>query len=333
MEELSIKKIAEIAGVSPVTVSRVINNKEYVRKETKDKILKIIKKYDFFPNYSAISLRTKKTKNVGFIVGDIENPFYSRVARGVIDTCEKHGYNVIICNSNYDIGLGEKYINMLLQKGIDGLLIATINLNEKALKKLDLFKIPIVMVGCKMNSSDISYVVVDHYLGCKETMEYLINLGHRKILFLKTVDVYDVDLRINAFKDTIKNYGLDGKKCGITKSLINFNKAYSEIKNMLKKDWDYTAIISGNDYTAMGAMKAIIENGMNIPDDISLIGYDNLEFTSILKVPLTTVMQPKYKLGQKSAEILFDFISGKNTKPQCITITPNLIIRDSCMKV
>jgi len=333
MEELSIKKIAEIAGVSPVTVSRVINNKEYVKKETKEKILEIIKKYDFFPNYSAISLRTKKTKNVGFIVGDIENPFYSRVSRGVIDTCEKYGYNVIICNSNYDKALGEKYINMLLQKGIDGLLIATINLSDRVLKKLNLFKIPIVMVGCKIDSPNISYIVVDHYFGCKEAMEYLINLGHRKILFLKTVDVYDVDLRIKAFKDTIKKYNLDEEKCGITRSLINFNKAYVEIKKMLKKDWDYTAIITGNDYTAMGVMKAIIECGLNIPDNISLIGYDNLEFTPILRVPLTTIMQPKYSLGQKSAEILFDFISGENTKQQCINITPNFIIRDSCKEV
>ena len=222
---------------------------------------------------------------------------------------------------------------MLLQKGVDGLLIATINLSNSVLRKLDLFKIPIVMVGCKMNLPNVSYVVVDHYLGCKETMEYLINLGHKKILFLKTVDVYDVDIRISAFRDTIKKYNLDEKKCGITKSLINFDKAYLEIKSMLEKDWNYTAIISGNDYTAMGAMKAIIEHGLSIPDDISLIGYDNLEFTPILKVPLTTVMQPKYKLGEKSAKILFDFISGRNKKQQCITITPSLIVRDSCMKV
>lgn len=333
MEKLSIKKIAELVGVSPVTVSRVINNEKYVKEETREKILNIIKKYDFFPDNNAISLRTKKTKNVGFIIGDIENPFYSRIARGVIDTCEKYGYSVIICNSNYDIKLGEKYINMLLQRGIDGLLIATINLSDNVLKKLDLFKIPTVMVGCKIDLPDLSYIAVDHYFGCKIAMEYLINLGHKKILFLKPVDVYDVDLRINAFQDTINKYNLDTRKCGVTKSLINFGEAYLEIKHMLNKDWDYTAIISGNDFTAMGAMKAIIECGLNIPDDISLVGYDNLEFTPILRVPLTTVMQPKYSLGQKSVEILFDFITGKNKKKQCITITPNLIVRDSCAKV
>lgn len=337
MQRLTIKDISRIANVSMMTVSRVINNEKHVRNETREKVLKIIKQYGYEPNFFAQNIKTRKTNTIGLIIGDIENPYYSRLAKGVINAAEVNNYNVTVCNSNYSPKLGEKYLNMLIKKGVDGILIATIDVSNEAIKTLNKRNIPYVLVTRKNEEKNGNYFITDDYLGGKLASEYLINLGHKKIYFLRTADVLGANERLRAFKDVMTENKLFFDESYISKHLTNAEDAYELISEFIEQKLEkkFTAIIGGNDFLAMGAMNAIIDKGLSIPEDLSIIGYDNLWMTKILKVPLTTVRQSKMKLGLMSTERLIEMIKNPEMKkyPQKIVLQPELIIRNSCKEL
>ena len=337
MHRLTIKDISKIANVSIMTVSRVINNEKHVKKETRENVLNIIKQYGYEPNYFAQNIKTRKSNTMGLIIGDIENPFYSRLAKGVINVAETNNYNVIVCNSNYDSKLGEKYLNMLIQKGVDGILIATIDVSNDAIKNLNKRNIPYVLVTRKSEEPNGNYFIADDYLGGRLASEYLIKLGHKKIFFLRSADVLGANERLRAFKDTMKENNIFFNESYISKILTNAEDAYSATTEFIEesRSKEFTALIGGNDFIAMGAMGAIINKGFSIPEDFSLIGYDNLWVTNILKVALTTVRQPKMQFGQMSTERLLEMIKNPELKkyPQKIVLEPDLVIRNSCKKL
>jgi DNA-binding LacI/PurR family transcriptional regulator len=336
-QKLTIKDISKIANVSMMTVSRVINNEKHVKKETKENVLNIIKQYCYEPNYFAQNIKTRKSNTIGLIIGDIENPFYSRLAKGVINVAETNNYNVIVCNSNYDSKLGEKYLNMLIQKGVDGILIATIDVSNDAINNLNKRNMPYVLVTRKSEEANGNYFIADDYLGGRMASEYLIKLGHKKIFFLRSADVLGANERLRAFKDTMQENNIFFNESYISKILANAEDAYSATAEFVEENRskEFTALIGGNDFIAMGAMNAIIDKGLSIPKDLSLIGYDNLWVTKILKVALTTIRQPKMHFGQMSTERLLEMIKNPELKkyPQKIILKPELVIRNSCKKL
>lgn len=334
MQRLTIKDISKIADVSMMTVSRVINNEKHVKKETREKVLGIIKKYGYEPNFFAQNIKSRKTNTIGLIIGDIENPYYSRLSKGVINVAEINNYNVIVCNSNYSPKLGEKYLNMLIKKGVDGILIATIDVSNEAINTLNKRNIPFVLVTRKSEEENGNYFITDDYLGGKLASEYLLRLGHKKIFFLRSADVLGANERLRAFKDSMNENKIPFDNSFISKILTNAEDAYAAVAEFIEqgKHKEFTAIIGGNDFLAMGAMDAIIDKGLNIPKDLSLIGYDNLWITKILKVPLTTIRQSKMKFGYMATERLLEMIKNPEMKkyPQKIVLKPELVIRNSC---
>lgn len=334
-KRITIKIIADLVGVSHKTVSRVINNEKYVKEETRKKILAVIKKYNFQPNFFAKGLRTKESKTIGLILGDINNPFYSLLTEGVIMECEKEGYNVIVVNTSYATDIGNRYIKVLLGKGIDGLIITTINFTENILNS-NIINIPYILVSLNSDIQYINYVTADDYNGGLLAAEYLIKLGHRKIYFLTVAEVVSAGNRVQAFKDVIKKYEISNNDSSISKPLINEHGSYSEVKKIIKNGNKYTAFIAGNDSLAIGAMRAIYEAGLKIPEDISIIGYDNISVASILKTPLTTVEQPKFELGSIGAKRLLAMLKdpiAAGKKPMRRILPTKLIIRKSCKKI
>lgn len=332
---VTIREIAKITGTSPMTVSRAINNVKYVKKETKEKIFEAIRKYGYEPNIVAQSLRTKKSRTIGLIINDIENPYYARLAKGVISVCEKLNYNVIVCNSDSNVNLGKKYVRMLLQKNIDGLLIATLDLNEADIKNLHLKKIPFVLITCKLDLPNINYYIADDYYGGNILTEYLIGLGHKKIFFLRGMDTYSVEQRIKAFKDTMDKYKIPYSDSNFSGKILSEEDAYKETRKFIKNNKDFTAIIAVNDIVAISAMEVLREKNYKIPEDISIVGYDNLKIASLVEVPLTTVKQPKLVFGEQSAERLIEMIENPDSqkKAKKVIFKPELVIRKSCRKI
>jgi LacI family transcriptional regulator len=333
LSELTTKKIAEAAGVSQKTVSRVLNDEKYVSKETKEKVLRVVKELGFEPNFFARGLRTKESKTVGLVLGDIENPFYSSLSKGIIGYCEDKGYNTIVCTTRYAEDVGDKYIKMLRARGVDGLLLSTIPISNNFLNNK--LKIPYVLISYQGLSKKFNIVTSDDYLGGVLAIEYLLKLGHRRFHFLKVADVSSAGERLKAFKDTLNKYNISFDANDISKNLYDEAGSYNEVKKILKSKIDFTAIIAANDFIAMGAMNAILEKNLNIPNDISLIGYDDINISKMLKVSLTTIRQPIVEMGRIAAKRLLELINNpdKNKNPKQTIIKPELIIRESCKKI
>jgi len=331
MKRYTLKDIAILTGVTPKTVSRVVNNEKYVKKETREKILKILKEYDYQPNIPARSLVVNRTKTIGLIVPNLENPFYSRLSRGVIQTAEKNDYSIILCESRFDIEIGEKYLGMLTARGVDGLLIATLDLNDVLVNRLNKMKITFVIMTCRLDRPGINYVIADDYKAGRVVVEYIINLGHRNIAFLKGPDVYSSNERFVAYKDVMREKKIPIENFFITENVLDKKSAYEVTLNLLKKHNDITAIIGNNDYTTLGAIKAIHELGLSIPDGISVIGYDDIEIAELLDVPLTTMHYPKYRCGVIATERLIEILDGKSpNRGKKVILETKFIERKSC---
>jgi len=336
-KKITIKEIAELAGVSRSTVSRVLSGGAFVNKNTRDKILKIIEEKEYKPSIIAQSLRTNRTRTIGLVLADIENPFYSRVAKGVIDAAEAKNYNVILCNSNNDINLEERDIRTLTERGVDGFLLTTVELKMKTIENLRDKGFPFLLIDCKLDIPGVNYVVNDDYYGAELATEYLINLGHKKIFFLGNRKLLSLRERFRGFKDTLKRYEINNNDNFVPTKFIKTGGIYDIegiIRYLLSRQENITAIFSGNDYLAVKSIEAINNNGLKVPEDISVIGYDNIKISSMIKVPLTTIRQPKYLLGKLAAEQLLEILENKSDrKARRVILIPELVIRQSCRKI
>lgn len=331
-EKTTLEDIAKVAGVSPKTVSRVINNHKYVKESTREKILKIIIENNYIPNIAARSLVLKKTDTLGLIIPNIENPFYSRLSRGVIVTAEENNYSVIVCESKFDQLIGEKYLRMLIGRRVDGLLIATLYLEDNFVKSLKKTGKPFVILTCKLDKPGINYVIADDYKAGKEVVNYLVKLGHKNIAFLKGPDVYSSNERLIAYKDVMEKNNLEIRDYFITENALDKKSAYEITLNLLKNHKDITAIVGNNDYATIGSVKAINELGLKIPEDISVVGYDDIDIAELLKVPLTTVHYPKYRSGVVATKRLIEMLRNKRKKSKRIILETSFVIRESCSK-
>lgn len=333
IKKLTIKEIAKKSGFSKSTVSRVLLKSNKVKRETKGKILKIIKDLEYEPNVIARSLRTKRTNTIGLILGDIENPFYSRVARGVLDAAENNDYNVILCNSSYDMKLEEKSIKALLSRQVDGFLITTVKLRKNTIDILQGKKIPFVLIDYKLDMPGISYVVNDDYYGGKIVGEYLVGLGHKKIGFLGNRKLLSFSSRYNGFKDVLKKNNLSNDWDFIVNDINDVVEIKTAIRGIINNKERITSIFAVNDFLAIKTVDNLISIGLKVPRDISVIGYDNINISSMLRVPLTTINQPKYRTGKLATKHLLNILEGKIEKPVRIVLKPELIIRQSCIEI
>ncbi|MCG2790420.1 MAG: LacI family transcriptional regulator [Actinomycetia bacterium] len=309
----------------------------FVSKNIRDRVLGIIKEKEYKPSIMAQSLRTNRTRTIGLVLADIENPFYSRVAKGVIDAAETRKYNVILCNSNYDIELEERDIRTLMERGVDGLLLTTVALKMKTIEYLLDRGFSFILIDCKLDTPGVNYVVNDDYFGAKLATEYLIELGHKKIFFLGDRKLLSLRERLRGFKDTLEDHKIESINTLVPQKFINMHGIYDIdkiIEYIINREEKITAVFAGNDYWAIKSIKVINDNGLKVPEDISVIGYDNIEISSMVKVPLTTIRQPKYLLGKLAAEQLFEILENSSNKEiKRIILRPELVIRQSCKRI
>jgi len=332
-KKATITEIAKEAGVSKTTVSRVLSKSSHVSKDAREKVLKIIRERGYKPSIVAQSLRTKKTRTIGLVLEDIENPFYARLAKGVIDTAVDKNYSVILNNYNYDQKLYEKNIETLIRKGVDGLLLTTFKLRKNIIEYIRENGVPFLFIDYKLNLPNVNYVVNDDYYGAKLATEYLINLGHRKIFFLGNMDIPSLNERFRGFRDTLKQHKINFSKTMAPK-YANVNDVYNVVENLFRKRKDITAVFAGNDYMAIKAIEVLNKNSFTIPDDVSIIGYDDLKVSSMLKVPLTTIKQPKYRLGKLATEQLLEAMENESDESvRRIILRPELVIKKSCRSI
>lgn len=329
----SIIDIAKLANVSKSTVSRALNNNPRIKKETKDKILSIIDKYKFSPNQLARSLRTTFTNSIGVIVGDINNPFYFDMIRGIEIAANNNNFNILLVSAEYNYLKELTNLKTLISKKVDGILACTTLYNPSIIPLFKEIKIPFVFVDTQPFDENLSFVYTDQLQSGVIATNYLINRGHTRILI------------IYGPKRKYENYFIKGYKASLRVAKIKFDKDLViecplYLKNVYRVAFEFfksnkkniTAVIT-SDHVSQAIYKAVDVCGLKIPDDISIVGNDDIPVVKYFIPPLTTISQPKYKMGEIATNILLDKIESKYSKNHIIELKPKIIERESVSHV
>lgn len=329
--KINIKDIAKYANVSISTVSRALHGHPKISEKTKSKIILTAKQHNYVPNQIARALKTRVTKTIGLIIADITNPFYPDVTKGVEETCIKNGYSIILCNSDYNLERELTQLQILAEKGVDGIILTPHSINHLHSSFFELNQLSYVLVDIKPNNPNINCVYTDQEEGAYLATKYLIDKGHKNITLLcGQKDIPSANQLIKGYKRAFGELNVKINEKLIIEIPQKIDTAYSTIKQLLNNTKDITAIFSQSDIICTGIYQAIYEKKLKIPDDIAVVGYDDLPITRFMDPPLTTVHQPKYEVGKLSSELLIDQIkAGASWTPRAIKFNPRLVIRKS----
>jgi len=333
----TLKDIAEKTGVSVSTVSRVLhdNSKKYkISEETQEKVKQAAKDLGYRINTLARGLRLQKTNEIGVIVPDIANPFFSAVIKSLAGELRKGGYNFIVYDTDEDIGIERSAIKSLLEKRVDGLIIASVGQEFSHIEKIRDAHIPLVMIDRCFDSLDVDSVSVDNVKGALFAVNHLINEGHRRIAFIQGLHgTYANVTRLEGYKQALSDAGI-----GIDEHLIvgdDFRSlnGYLETKHLLKLASPPTAIFTAGDLIALGSLEACRENGVSIPKDISLVTFDDPVFTSYLSPALTAIEQPITKMTEMAVAMLYRRMRTPDDERRKVLLEPKLNIRNSVARL
>ncbi len=327
----TIKDIAKKAGVSYATVSRALNGKYGVNPSTREEIIKLAEDMNYSPNAIARGLVKRQTHTVGLIIPDITNPFFPEVARGAEDLLEKKGYSVFLCNSNWEKNRENKYINLLIEKRVDGLVIAPSSSIVTDSDRKQFARLPVVLMSGVQAGCGTDSVVLNNIKGGFIAGKYLLEKGRRKFCFIGgSEDSFSVMERYEGFMKALEGYG----SSVISQDYVKFGdyrekSGYRIMKSLILEKKIPDAVFASNDLLALGAIQAISEEGFRMPEDIAVIGFDNIAPASFRGVELTTVEHPKYRMGELAVSMLLERIEDpeKRGKEERLVLDPELIIR------
>jgi len=330
----TIKQIAKNLGIGYATVSRALNNHGYVKKETKEKILKRAAELNYRPNNIARSLVLGKTKNIGFIASELTNPFFSPVIKAIEETITPKGYLLIIGDTEWSPKIETDYVGTFLENRVEGMIITPLQTTNKHIIELKKSKTPFVLLDKCIGGIKTDFVNFDNVKGAYNAVNYLISLGHKRIAYisygkLKGLPSY---YRYTGYRKALTDAGIK-----IDRNLVyetervesEIEYGYMATKELIK--YKPTVIFAFDDMVAIGCFKSLKELGIKVPEDMSLLGVDDIEMAQYLEVPLTTLKSPCYELGKRATEILFNRIEGNGKRGYYEEyISPELVIRNSC---
>ena len=332
----TIDDVAKRAGVSKSSVSRYLNgNFTYLSDAMRAKIAKAIRELNYRPNSIAQSLKKKETKVIGLVVGDM-NPFWMEALRGVQFECSRHGYDLMISSSNWDVGKEIENIRMLKSRQVDGMIIASMATSVDGVgvyEELIAEQFPFVFADCMTDEEKADRVVTNTVAGAMEAVEYLIALGHRKIATLLFPVVSTVrQERLLGYKQALRKHGIEVDESLIRVCKESRGSGVDATIGLLSMPDRPTAIFSTNIHLTLDVLRGIRQSGLEVPRDISVVGYDDTDWAPLLDPPLTTVSIPAYEMGSKAASLLFKKIrQTKQTKPKKIEVSPKLMVRLSAI--
>jgi LacI family transcriptional regulator len=330
---VTLRDVAKRAGVSAMTVSRVVNGGGGVDPETQRKVEDAILALDYVPNRLARSLISHQSKTIGLIVPDVVNPFFAPVVRGAEATARKAGYRVLLCNSEADLRLEREYIEDLVAHRVEGLLIApATDRSRVSLLALQKSGFPIVLLDRSLPDFDCDSVVSDSTAGARKLVEHLIKVGHRRIAhFTESDDVSTSRDRLEGYRQALEAARIPYSEELVFRTTVDRIGGYRAAQHLLTLEPLPTAIFTVNNMTAVGAMQALRERGIAVPKDIGLVCYDDVEHLAVLSPFMTVVDQPAETFGSLGAQLLFERISRKaGERSRRIVLQADLIVRESC---
>lgn len=332
LSSISVRDVARNANVSPATVSRVIRNAKNVAPSTRERVLINIKKLNYYVNESARSIAEGRTKTIGLSIFDIANPFFSPFARGVDDIVNKFDYSLIIYNTDEKPDKEQKYLKLLLERRVDGLIMAPTGHINRYVRDIEKRGIPIVFVDREIKGIQADTVCVDNTHGAFSAVEHLIKLGHKRIgIITWQKRVSTTQERIQGYLDALKKYKLEIDESLIVEGDATIESVMETTEALLKLNPSLTAIFAASNLTSLGVLLTLKRLNKKVPGDIALVGFDDVEWGEVLDPPITVVAQPTYTIGTTAAQLLMQrlFQEGPKKK-QKIVLRTNLIIRKSC---
>tara|TARA_R110000868_G_scaffold399053_1_gene672597 strand:- start:22115 stop:23137 length:1023 start_codon:yes stop_codon:yes gene_type:complete len=340
MKPVTLKQIADKLGLSVTTVSKALKGYPDVSKKTKKLVLDLSKALNYIPNSFAVNLRTKHSKTIGVIIPATVHHFFSKVIKGILKEAEKQGYLVILMQSNEDYNLEKKQVDLLISKGVDGILISLSNKTHDFahLKKIMDYDIPLVLFDKIAKTVDCSKVIIDDKKAAYEAVTYLIKKGYKRIAhFRGDLNPQNSIDRFLGYKQALLDHNIDfdPSLVYICNNNSDFDDGYHNAEKLLKDHGkNVDAIFTITDVIAIGVLKYFADHNIKVPEEIAVFGFSNWFMSSVITPTLSTIEQHGYKMGKKSARLLLHEIDCLHNdivvKPQKIVLQTELVIRDSC---
>ncbi len=329
MGEVTIKDIAEQTGVSYATVSRTLNHLSGVSPATRDKVLAAAEEMGYRPNIHARSLKTNKTNTIALVLPDISNPFFADIAYAVDEYAFKHGYTTVVCNTNWNEELEKMHLNQLQNQRVDGIIYKPAG---KLPMDLSGISIPSVILSCIPGENN-NYIEIDNYKGGQIAADHMIGCGYKHFAFIGgSKNSQSNEIRINGYRDRLAEHDFYLDNTHILYGGFSIESGCKMAKELLEKFPEVDGIFCGNDVIALGVLQHLMEINRRIPEDIGVIGFDDIMLAGLPQIQMTTVAQPRSQMGILSAEMLINNIDNKDDQKHHIMLEPELVVRRSTRK-
>ncbi|HEY0049361.1 MAG TPA: LacI family DNA-binding transcriptional regulator [Pyrinomonadaceae bacterium] len=327
----SIKEVAREAGVSTATVSHVINNTRYVSDEVRARVLQAIEQCRYYPNAHARSLASGRSRIIGLVISDIVNPFFPELVKAIEAAAFEHGYDIMLSNTNYDTERTSHYVRRFIERKIAGVAVMTSEMDKKLVDELAHREVPVVFLDVGEPGLHMNNLRVDYDEGIEQAILHLVALGHRRIAFIGgNTNLRSSRRRLEAFRKTIQQLFPDAPELVFYGNfkIEGGQRAANEILATQGANLP-TAVVCANDLMAIGAVSEFEAAGLNVPRDVSVVGFDNIAFAALTKPALTTVNLPLGELGRRAIEVLIRSVEDSEQQGIEIRIPTNLVVRQS----
>ncbi len=333
----TIKDIAREVGVHPSTVSRVLNGKaemHHIRKETIEKIQRAAKELNYKPNEIARGFRLKKTHTIGLIIPDISNPFFSRISRSIEQEAYRKNYSVILCSTNENQARENDSIQMLISKRIDGLILVPVQDDASQIRELIEEKFPLVLVDRIFEDLQTYAVITDSFRDAYKATEYFIERGHRKIGFISgRSNIYTIKNRVEGYRACLEDHHIPFREEWVSPGGFLLDSGYEGMKSILELDDRPTAVLASGNLVTIGSIKAILEKGLKIPDDISIIAFADMHSSAYFVAPLTVIAHPLELIGKEAFRLLKLAMDNRDLPPAVVKLSTEFIVRNSVKNI
>lgn len=327
---VGIEDVARLAGVSIATVSRVLARKPHVSEKARRAVLEAVQELGYRPNRDARSLRSQTSKRLGLIISDIQNPFFTAMVRAVEDIAYAYEYTVILCNSDEDAKKEALYIDLMVLERVAGVILSPTCNKGEAVHHLTDAGIPVVLVDRYIAGTSCDTVVVENVTATEKLITHLINNGHTRIgAVIGTPDISTGCERQNGYLEALRKANLAAIPELLRTGVPKAETGYELTNQLLDLPEPPTALFTGNNLLTLGALRAIHEHGLSIPDQIALVCYDEMDWMFVMQPPLTVVAQPVYEMGEKAARLMLKRIKDPTMPPVHTVLEPTILFRGS----
>lgn len=326
----TIADVAHRSGVSTATVSRVLSGAVPARAATRERVLAAARELDYRPSGIARALKRDETRTIGLLITDIGNPFFPQIVRAIEDEAHRRGYGVVLCNAADDPDRELAYLDLLLERRVDGLIVASARTTGRHADRLAEVPMPVVLVNAQAPTGRLSSITVAHRHGSRMAARHLLSLGHRRIGHVAgpSLQAAAARLRLAGVSDALREAGLDAATLAVAEGDEHVDGGERAAEQLLAEDPLPTGIVCYNDLSAIGALRAIRRAGLQVPADVSVVGFDDIELAAWTDPPLTTIRQPTDALGRWAVERLTTGPAGPEPASH-VVLEPSLVVRGS----